>query len=151
MAALHQGKATPAAEEDGGEPRTTAVEEHGAGETPSRRESAAPHEAVVDETEQGLSDTSAAEQRKRDVLEKALPAVQKAELLTAFAAGYYAQGALSAAELLLQAALDLDAADGILRNMALVQQDLGRREAALQTAARMKMADFTLLRLLRQG
>ncbi|MGP1471063.1 MAG: tetratricopeptide repeat protein [Schwartzia sp. (in: firmicutes)] len=151
LAAVRQGKKAPTAVEDGGEPRTTAEEAHGTGETPSCRESAAPHEETAQKTVQVLSDTSAAEQKKQDVLEKALPAVQKAELLTAFAAGYYAQGALSAAELLLQAALDLDAADGILRNMALVQQDLGRREEALQTAARMKLADFALLRLLRQG
>ncbi|MGP1366536.1 MAG: tetratricopeptide repeat protein [Schwartzia sp. (in: firmicutes)] len=151
LAAVRQGKKAPTAVEDGGEPRTTAEEAHGTGEMPSCRESAAPHEETAQKTVQVLSDTSAAEQKKQDVLEKALPAVQKAELLTAFAAGYYAQGALSAAELLLQAALDLDAADGILRNMALVQQDLGRREEALQTAARMKLADFALLRLLQQG
>ena len=85
------------------------------------------------------------------MLKKALPAVQKAEILTSFAGGYYYQGDLASAELLLQAALELDASDGVLRNMALVQQDAGRREEALQTAARMKLADFKLLRLLRQG
>ena len=85
------------------------------------------------------------------MLKKALPAVQKAEILTSFAGGYYYQGDLASAELLLQTALELDASDGVLRNMALVQQDAGRREEALQTAARMKLADFTLLRLLRQG
>lgn len=94
---------------------------------------------------------AAAEKTKQEVLEKALTAVQKAELLTSFAGGYYMKGALGAAELLLQAALDLDAADGILRNMALVQWEAGRREEALQTASRMKMADFRLLRLLRQA
>lgn len=151
LAAVRQGKKALSAAEDGGEPRTIAAEDHGAGEMPSHRESAAPHAETAEETAQVLSDTSAAEQKKQDVLQKTLPAVQKAELLTAFAAGYYAQGALSAAELLLQAALDLDAADGILRNMAVVQQEMGRREAALKTASRMKVADFTLLRLLRQG
>ena len=97
------------------------------------------------------ANVSAAEKTKQDVLKKALPAVQKAEILTSFAGGYYYQGDLASAELLLQAALELDASDGVLRNMALVQQDAGRREEALQTAARMKLADFTLLRLLRQG
>lgn len=98
-----------------------------------------------------LSDVSAAEKTKQDVLQTALPAVQKAERLNAFAAGYYAKGDLAAAEFLLQAALELDAADAILRNMALVQQESGRRKEAIQTASQMKMADFTLLRLLRQG
>ena len=97
------------------------------------------------------ANVSAAEKTKQDVLKKALPAVQKAEILTSFAGGYYYQGDLASAELLLQTALELDASDGVLRNMALVQQDAGRREEALQTAARMKLADFTLLRLLRQG
>ena len=97
------------------------------------------------------ANVSAAEKTKQDVLKKALPAVQKAEILTSFAGGYYYQGDLASAELLLQAALELDASDGVLRNMALVQQDAGRREEALQTAARMKLADFKLLRLLRQG
>ena len=97
------------------------------------------------------ANVSAAEKTKQDVLKKALPAVQKAEILTSFAGGYYYQGDLASAELLLQAALELDASDGVLRTMALVQQDAGRREEALQTAARMKLADFTLLRLLRQG
>ena len=97
------------------------------------------------------ANVSAAEKTKQDVLKKALPAVQKAEILTSFAGGYYYQGDLASAKLLLQAALELDASDGVLRNMALVQQDAGRREEALQTAARMKLADFTLLRLLRQG
>lgn len=98
-----------------------------------------------------VANVSAAEKTKQDVLKKALPAVQKAEILTSFAGGYYYQGDLASAELLLQAALELDASDGVLRNMALVQQDAGRREEALQTAARMKLADFKLLRLLRQG
>lgn len=97
------------------------------------------------------ADVSAAEQTKRDVLQKALPAVQKAEILTSFAGGHYYQGDFVAAEFLLQAALELDAADAILRNMAMVQMEAGRRDEALQTASRMKMADFSLLRLLRQG
>lgn len=97
-----------------------------------------------------LSDVSAAEKTKQEVLQTALPAVQKAERLNAFAAGYYAKGDLAAAEFLLQAALELDAADAILRNMALTQQEAGRGEEAIQTASRMKMADFSLLRLLRQ-
>lgn len=103
------------------------------------------------QTAAAAANVSAAEKTKQDVLKKALPAVQKAEILTSFAGGYYYQGDLASAELLLQAALELDASDGVLRNMALVQQDAGRREEALQTAARMKLADFTLLRLLRQG
>ena len=48
-----------------------------------------------------LSDVSAAEKTKQDVLQTALPAVQKAERLNAFAAGYYAKGDLAACFLLL--------------------------------------------------
>ena len=93
---------------------------------------------------------AAAELVKENIRRKNLPAADQAELLNSFAGGYYYQGDLAAAETLLTAAIELgDPADGTLRNMALVQMELGKREEALRTASRMKLADFPLLRLLR--
>lgn len=93
---------------------------------------------------------AAAELVKENIRRKNLPAADQAELLNSFAGGYYYQGDLAAAETLLTAAIELgDPADGTLRNMALVQMELGKREEALRIASRMKLADFPLLRLLR--
>jgi len=93
---------------------------------------------------------AAAELVKENIRRKNLPAADQAELLNSFAGGYYYQGDLTAAEVLLTAAIELgEPADGTLRNMALVQMEMGKREEALRTASRMKLADFPLLRLLR--
>lgn len=93
---------------------------------------------------------AAAELVKENIRRKNLPAADQAELLNSFAGGYYYQGDLAAAEALLTAAIELgEPADGTLRNMALVQMELGKREEALRIASRMKLADFSLLRLLR--
>lgn len=93
---------------------------------------------------------AAAELVKENIRRKNLPAADQAELLNSFAGGYYYQGDLAAAETLLTAAIELgDPADGTLRNMALVQMEMGKREEALRIASRMKLADFPLLRLLR--
>ena len=93
---------------------------------------------------------AAAELVKENIRRKNLPAADQAELLNSFAGGYYYQGDLAAAEVLLTAAIELgEPADGTLRNMALVQMELGKREEALRIASRMKLADFPLLRLLR--
>ena len=93
---------------------------------------------------------AAAELVKENIRRKNLPAADQAELLNSFAGGYYYQGDLAAAEALLTAAIELgEPADGTLRNMALVQMELGKREEALHIASRMKLADFPLLRLLR--
>lgn len=93
---------------------------------------------------------AAAELVKENIRRKNLPAADQAELLNSFAGGYYYQGDLAAAEMLLAAAIELgDPADGTLRNMALVQMEMGKREEALRIASRMRLADFPLLRLLR--
>lgn len=93
---------------------------------------------------------AAAKLVKENIRRKNLPAADQAELLNSFAGGYYYQGDLAAAETLLTAAIELgDPADGTLRNMALVQMEMGKREEALRIASRMKLADFPLLRLLR--
>ena len=93
---------------------------------------------------------AAAELVKENIRRKNLPAADQAELLNSFAGGYYYQGDLAAAETVLTAAIELgDPADGTLRNMALVQMEMGKREEALRIASRMKLADFPLLRLLR--
>ena len=93
---------------------------------------------------------AAAELVKENIRRKNLPAADQAELLNSFAGGYYYQGDLAAAEALLTAAIELgEPTDGTLRNMALVQMEMGKREEALRIASRMKLADFPLLRLLR--
>lgn len=93
---------------------------------------------------------AAAELVKENIRRKNLPAADQAELLNSFAGGYYYQGDLAAAEALLTAAIDLgEPTDGTLRNMALVQMEMGKREEALRIASRMRLADFPLLRLLR--
>ena len=93
---------------------------------------------------------AAAELVKENIRRKNLPAADQAELLNSFAGGYYYEGDLAAAETLLTAAIELgEPADATLRNMALVQMEMGKREEALRTASRMKLADFPLLRLLR--
>lgn len=93
---------------------------------------------------------AAAELVKENIRRKNLPAADQAELLNSFAGGYYYQGDLAAAEMLLAAAIELgEPTDGTLRNMALVQMEMGKREEALRIASRMRLADFPLLRLLR--
>ncbi len=117
---------------------------------PMARSAASATTAVAAAKAPAPPSVAAAELVKENIRRKNLPAADQAELLNSFAGGYYYQGDLAAAEVLLTAAIELgEPADGTLRNMALVQMEMGKREEALRTASRMKLADFPLLRLLR--
>ncbi len=91
-----------------------------------------------------------AEKTRQEVLSREIFASEKAVVLNSFAAAYYYQRQPEAALLLLKEALRMEApSDELLRNLVLVELDLGNRETAMQCAARMRVADFSLLRLFR--
>ena len=72
------------------------------------------------------------------------------EALNAFAGAAYVADDYAGAKVLLTAALHLDpGCDATLRNMALLLHEMGERDKAIQVAAKMRMADFTLLRTLK--
>ena len=75
---------------------------------------------------------------------------EKVRLLNAFAGADYVAGKFSSAEFLLNAAWELDQYDEkTLRNLAIVQTELGQQEQALKTAGQMHTTDFALLHLIR--
>ena len=93
---------------------------------------------------------TAAEVMLREIEVQNVGAARKIEMLNSFAGGLYLERDLNGAELLLSEALKTDAqSDYTLRNMALVQLEMGNREKALKFASLMKQADFLLLRTLR--
>lgn len=92
----------------------------------------------------------AAEKQAVEILAQEIRPVEKVEALNAFAGAAYASDDYSGAKTLLMAALRLDpGCDMTLRNMALLLHDMGDGEKALQVAAKMRMADFMLLRILK--
>ncbi len=94
--------------------------------------------------------SAAAEQQAATILAQEIRPVEKVEALNAFAGAAYASDDYSGAKTLLMAALRLDpGCDMTLRNMALLLHDMGDGEKALQVAAKMRMADFMLLRILK--
>ncbi len=75
---------------------------------------------------------------------------EKIRLLNQFAAGHYWEEEYEAAVGFLSAALKIDAFDSqTLKNMALVQADLGNYDKAQALAANLPEADFVLLQLLK--
>ncbi len=95
------------------------------------------------------SDGPDAAAQARSILARDIPAREKVRILTQFAGGYYTAHDPARAEAMLAAALRVDVSDWTLRNMALVQADLGNKEKALAFAAQMKRTDFLLLHVLR--
>ncbi|WP_298593342.1 CDC27 family protein [uncultured Mitsuokella sp.] len=95
------------------------------------------------------SDGPDAAAQARSILARDIPAREKVRILTQFAGGYYTAHDPACAEAMLAAALRVDVSDWTLRNMALVQADLGNKEKALAFAAQMKRTDFLLLHVLR--
>ena len=92
----------------------------------------------------------AAEKQAAEILAQEIRPVEKVEALNAFAGAAYAGNDYVGAKTLLMAALRLDpGCDMTLRNMALLLHDMGDGEKALQVAAKMRMADFMLLRILK--
>ena len=77
--------------------------------------------------------------------------MEKVETLNAFAGAAYVSNDYSGAKTLLMAALRLDpGCDATLRNLALLLHEMGEKDKALQVAAKMRMADFMLLRELKR-
>lgn len=150
LASLKKRIAEVSGEKKAAEPSASPAEKFEAPPAPAARSAASATTAVAAAKAPAPPSVAAAELVKENIRRKNLPAADQAELLNSFAGGYYYQGDLAAAEVLLTAAIELgEPADGTLRNMALVQMEMGKREEALRTASRMKLADFPLLRLLR--
>lgn len=100
---------------------------------------------------QAPSSPAAAEQQAAAILAQEIRPVEKVETLNAFAGAAYASNDYSGAKTLLMAALRLDpGCDATLRNMALLLHEMGEKDKALQVAAKMRMADFMLLRELKR-
>ena len=100
---------------------------------------------------QATSSPAAAEQQAAAILAQEIRPVEKVETLNAFAGAAYVSNDYSGAKALLMAALRLDpGCDATLRNMALLLHEMGERDKALQVAAKMRMADFLLLRELKR-
>ena len=97
-----------------------------------------------------VASTADAEERAAEILAQAIRPVEKMEALNAFAGAAYVADDYAGAKVLLMAALHLDpGCDATLRNMALLLHEMGERDKAIQVAAKMRMADFTLLRTLK--
>lgn len=87
-----------------------------------------------------------------EILAKPVSLIDKVRLFNSFAGSYYFSQDYPAAESLLLAALELDQTDEqTLRNLAILQKDMGQGEQALATAGRLPQADFLLLRALRSS
>lgn len=100
---------------------------------------------------QATSSPAAAEQQAAAILAQEIRPVEKVETLNAFAGAAYVSNDYSGAKTLLMAALRLDpGCDATLRNMALLLHEMGEKDKALQVAAKMRMADFMLLRELKR-
>ena len=110
---------------------------------------ALPQEAA--QQEHAASEGPDAEAQAASILAREIPAREKVRILTQFAGGYYTAHDPARAEKMLAAALRVDVSDWTLRNMALVQADLGNREKALAFASEMKRTDFLLLKALRDA
>ena len=150
LASLKKRIAEVSGEKKAAEPSASPAEKFEAPPAPAARSAASATTAAAAAKAPASPSVAAAELVKENIRRKNLPAADQAELLNSFAGGYYYQSDLAAAEVLLTAAIELgEPADGTLRNMALVQMEMGKREEALRTASRMKLADFPLLRLLR--
>ncbi len=108
--------------------------------------------AEAAEAKEQSSDSAEGEalSRKQEVLGKQCSVTEKVRLLNAFAGADYVAGKFSSAEFLLNAAWELDQYDEkTLRNLAIVQTELGQQEQALKTAGQMHTTDFALLHLIR--
>lgn len=92
-----------------------------------------------------------AEKQAQEILAQEIRPMEKVEALNAFAGAAYASNDYSGAKTLLMAALRLDpGCDATLRNMALLLHEMGEKDKALQVAAKIRMADFMLLRELKR-
>lgn len=87
----------------------------------------------------------------KQVEEKNCGLVQKIDILTAFAGGYYQDNAYDAAYALLSAALKLDEAnENVLRSLAYTCLSMSKVETAMEYAAQLPVTDFGLLYAMKQ-
>ena len=91
-----------------------------------------------------------AEQQAEEILAREIRPAEKVAVLNSFAGAAYAADDYAGTKTFLMAALRLDpGCDDTLKNMALLLHDMGEHEKAIQVAAKMRMADFMLLRMLK--
>ena len=110
----------------------------------------APKRAEVYAPQQTELSFAAAQKQAEEILSQDIRPSEKVEVLNSFAGAEYAAGDHAGAKTLLMAALRLDSGDDMtLRNMALLLHDMGEKDKALQVAAKMRRADFLLLRTLK--
>ncbi len=101
----------------------------------------------TDEIARGIE---GAEEEAKAILEKSIGASKKIAMLNALAGAHYYQRDAAGARVLLDAAMRIDEpSDDTLRNMALVELELGEKDKALAYAGEMSVVDFMLLRLIR--
>lgn len=88
--------------------------------------------------------------RIREIKQQRLALSDKLKVLEATAGAYYYAGELSAAAAMLKEALQMDAgSQTALRGLALISQEQGDKEKAVQYASLLKETDFLLLKALR--
>ena len=110
----------------------------------------APIRAEVSAPQQTELSFAAAQKQAEEILSQDIRPSEKVEVLNSFAGAAYVAGDHAGAKTLLMAALRLDSGDDMtLRNMALLLHDMGEKDKALQVAAKMRRADFLLLRTLK--
>lgn len=110
----------------------------------------APARAEVSAPQQTELSFAAAQKQAEEILSQDIRPSEKVEVLNSFAGAAYVAGDHAGAKTLLMAALRLDSGDDMtLRNMALLLHDMGEKDKALQVAAKMRRADFLLLRTLK--
>ena len=100
-------------------------------------------EAMVNSANESLEIAKA---KCQEIMQQQISLIDKIKLLNSFAAGFYLNKDFTGAELLLTEALHIDTKhDATLRNMAMTQLALGKKEKAQEFAAEMTMPDFVLL------
>ena len=129
----------------------------GMGEMPVQAATAAPAAARTISTASSVAPVGAptahsadAEKKAEEILAQEIRPVEKVEALNAFAGAAYIADDYAGAKTLLMAALEVDpGCDDTIRNMALLLHEMGEKDKALQIAAKMRRADFMLLRALK--
>lgn len=108
-------------------------------------------DAAAEKIESQAEDSlEAAKARCQEIMQQQVSLVDKLQLLNSFAAGFYLNKDFAGAELLLAEALRIDTKhDATLRNMAMTQLALGKKEKAQDFTAEMTMPDFVLLEKLK--
>lgn len=103
-------------------------------------------ETKVDPPAEVKDQFPSAEENRDKVLASGISLQEKVRLLNVFAAGYFLEKDYADAELLLQAALQIDSSSNeTLRNMIILQNDMGNTETRDKLMAKLLVPDFLLL------